>query len=55
MVKLRPSKLKSMLISKNHKIYIAGHCGMVGSAIKRALIKKGYKNRFKFIRFFSSR
>ena len=44
MVKLRPSKLKSMLISKNHKIYIAGHCGMVGSAIKRALIKKGYKN-----------
>jgi len=33
-----------MLISKNYKIYIAGHGGMVGSAIKRALIKKGYKN-----------
>ena len=33
-----------MLISKNYKIYIAGHGGMVGSAIKRALIKKGYSN-----------
>ncbi len=33
-----------MLISKNYKIFIAGHSGMVGSAIKRALIKKGYKN-----------
>lgn len=26
------------------KIYIAGHTGMVGSAIKRALEQKGYKN-----------
>ena len=31
-----------MLISKTHKIFIAGHSGMVGSAIKRSLIKKGY-------------
>ena len=33
-----------MLISKNYKIFLAGHSGMVGSAIKRSLIKKGYKN-----------
>ena len=33
-----------MLISKNYKIFIAGHSGMVGSSIKRTLIKKGYKN-----------
>ncbi len=32
-----------MLISKEDKIFIAGHTGMVGSAIKRTLIKKGYK------------
>ncbi len=29
---------------KNKKIYIAGHNGMLGSAIHRTLIKKGYKN-----------
>lgn len=28
----------------NSKIYIAGHKGMVGSAIKRLLIEKGYQN-----------
>ena len=28
----------------NSKIYIAGHQGMVGSAIHRCLIKKGYRN-----------
>ena len=33
-----------MLISKKSKIYIAGHNGMVGSAIKRALHQKGYNN-----------
>ena len=33
-----------MLISKESKIFIAGHTGMVGSAIKRSLCKKGYKN-----------
>ena len=33
-----------MLISKESKIFIAGHKGMVGSAIKRSLLKKGYKN-----------
>ncbi len=32
-----------MLISKDDKIFIAGHSGMVGSAIKRNLTKKGYK------------
>ena len=31
------------MISKNDKIYIAGHNGLVGSAILRNL-KKGYKN-----------
>ena len=33
-----------MLISKDYKIFIAGHKGMVGSAIKRVLIKRGYSN-----------
>ena len=33
-----------MLISKKSRIFIAGHNGMVGSAIKRALHKKGYNN-----------
>ena len=32
------------MISKNTKIYIAGHRGMVGSAIWRALENKGYSN-----------
>jgi len=31
-------------MEKNEKIYIAGHNGMVGSAIHRNLIEKGYKN-----------
>ncbi len=33
-----------MLISKESKIFIAGHTGMVGSAIKRSLHQKGYNN-----------
>lgn len=32
------------MIYKNSKIYIAGHRGMVGSAIWRTLVDKGYKN-----------
>lgn len=32
------------MIDRNSKIYIAGHNGMVGSAIWRALIAKGYTN-----------
>ncbi|CAG0939488.1 partial GDP-L-fucose synthase, partial [Candidatus Brocadiaceae bacterium] len=31
-------------MNKNAKIYIAGHNGMVGSAIVRKLIKEGYEN-----------
>src|SRR5215469_5192089 len=31
-------------MEKDSKIYIAGHRGMVGSAITRLLEKKGYKN-----------
>jgi GDP-L-fucose synthase len=31
-------------MDKNEKIYIAGHNGMVGSAIHRNLIEKGYKS-----------
>ncbi|WP_443945020.1 GDP-L-fucose synthase [Pedobacter sp. AW1-32] len=31
-------------MEKNAKIYIAGHRGMVGSAIHRKLIKEGYEN-----------
>jgi GDP-L-fucose synthase len=32
------------MITKKSKIYIAGHRGMVGSAVWRALTKKGYTN-----------
>ena len=31
-------------MKKDTKIYIAGHRGMVGSAVWRALEKKGYTN-----------
>ena len=31
-------------VSKENKIFIAGHKGMVGSALLRALKKKGEKN-----------
>ena len=31
------------MISKNSKIYVAGHNGLVGSAIVRSLKKRGYK------------
>ena len=33
-----------MKIKKNDKIFIAGHNGLVGSAILRKLKKNGYKN-----------
>ena len=33
-----------MIDYRNHKIYVAGHRGMVGSAIKRELESVGYKN-----------
>jgi len=33
-----------MKINKNSKIFLAGHNGMVGSAIYRKLIQNGYKN-----------
>ena len=32
------------MITKSTKIYIAGHKGMVGSAVWRALKSKGYSN-----------
>ena len=32
------------MVSRNSKIFIAGHKGLVGSAILRVLKKKGYKN-----------
>ena len=32
------------LISKNDKIYLAGHNGMVGKAIYDSLINKGFQN-----------
>ena len=34
------------MINTNSKIYIAGHNGMLGSAILRELKKKGYKKIF---------
>ena len=35
-----------MSINKKSKIFLAGHTGMVGSAILKNLKKKGYKNIF---------
>ena len=32
------------MMNKNSKIYVAGHNGMVGSAIVRELVKEGYNN-----------
>ena len=32
------------MITKNTKIYIAGHRGMVGAAVWRILASKGYSN-----------
>jgi GDP-L-fucose synthase len=37
-------KIKSFEMNKNDKIYIAGHRGLVGSSIVRALQREGYKN-----------
>ena len=34
------------MVSKKSKIFIAGHKGMIGSAILRKLNEKGYKNLF---------
>lgn len=31
-------------MDKNSKIYVSGHCGMVGSAIVRELKRQGYSN-----------
>ena len=33
-------------MKQNQKIYIAGHNGMVGSAIRRNLESKGYQESF---------
>ena len=35
---------KKSILDKKTKIYIAGHKGMVGSAVWRALVSKGYSN-----------
>ena len=32
------------MLNKNSKIFVAGHKGLVGSAIIRKLIQKGYNN-----------
>lgn len=37
-------KKEGHLVDKNSKIYIAGHCGMVGSAIVKKLRADGYEN-----------
>lgn len=43
MNKMEQTDLKDL----NAKIYVAGHKGMVGSAIERALVKQGYTNIIK--------
>lgn len=32
------------MLTPAHKVYVAGHRGLVGSALERALVAKGYKN-----------
>jgi GDP-L-fucose synthase len=39
-----PKRTQSVSVDLNQKICVAGHRGMVGSAILRELIKKGYQN-----------
>ena len=34
------------MIDKNSKIFVAGHNGLVGSAILRKLKREGYRNIF---------
>ncbi len=41
---IKLSKLINKMISVNSKIYVAGHRGLVGSAILRKLAERGYKN-----------
>ena len=43
------------MIAKNDKIFLAGHNGMVGSAILKKLKLRGYKKIIKFIRSKKSR
>ena len=31
-------------LDRNKKIYVAGHCGLVGSGLVRCLEKAGFKN-----------
>jgi len=40
-----------MYLTKNSKIFIAGHKGMVGSSVLRLLKKKGYKRLFTVDKF----
>ena len=37
-------KLKMIMLNKNSKIYVAGHNGLVGSAIWNNLLQRGYTN-----------
>ncbi len=37
--------LIDMMISKDARVYVAGHCGLVGSAIWRELERQGYRQR----------
>lgn len=41
---------KDLLIRSSDRIFVAGHRGMAGSAISRALTAKGYKNHLKATR-----
>jgi len=38
------TKVRCLVVNKNSKIYVAGHRGLVGSAIMRKLKKEGYNN-----------
>src|SRR6202043_4191932 len=40
----RPARRECRLMSKNDRVFVAGHRGMVGSAIMRKLQNHGYTN-----------
>ena len=48
------NKVKKKLINENQKIFVAGHKGMVGSAIKRKLNHFGYNNLMQFVDYLES-
>ncbi len=41
---LQPSRVARVTLTQESRIYVAGHRGLVGSAVVRALQRRGYRN-----------